>query len=797
MSSNITNNITNNINNNNKNKSIFSNENIFKFILTSSIIMSIIIIKDGGNCLYELFKCCGNFSFEMIRKIQKLLNCEYLEKNKNNEQSEELIDYKDENENNEENDDKEKKIDKTFEINNINNEKNEKPTKKTKKKGNDDKEKKDQNIEININNENNEENEKEDNTMFNITFLGRLIITYYSIYGVIFIYNFAIQILILIPGKILQIDNKSIIYIHIFLYFFYSIFYSIILVIPTYEFFSFPFLRFKDPLSHLWTFKHIFNDEEFKPEYTNKSNKIINGCLILIELFYFISFILGIFSNNLNLIDIFNFFILFIIYIFYLTIFFSYCFIVLILWLKKLKNVQNINEKSLPEINLISYFIDISEKENKNSSKENESNFYYILLLLQIIFFIIIIIYFIFCLKTKENSFTFLIYFLFGFVCSFKFPLYFGIKREKKPKNSKMIFFISCFCLMICTIISCTLIYILYLKDDYDDDDVNEFERFENIRPSQIDLDKNKNTILPSICSASVYNIPIISYIPFINDAYYYKKNHSSLDFTNYRNIFFKDSEYEITLKRSLIKDKEKKKTVKMIQYNLESPSNNVTILSIKGTSYNSDIYLDIQLYTPSVFLNLLLEFSIFMKLKESRSFHFLEYGLSIPYRLFFKDLIIDDYIKVLNKTYHNHSEFHENKVVIVGHSLGGGLSKILGKMVKKPSISLSGPGANAFHSLWGEEGIIDNFDITTIDLVPDMDLVPRVEVSGGTIYRIICREGPLGCHSKDLSLCEVLIMCQKPSQIVCEDIADLKREDIEKIKEASKLFDDPQKNKK
>ena len=68
--------------------------------------------------------------------------------------------------------------------------------------------------------------------------------------------------------------------------------------------------------------------------------------------------------------------------------------------------------------------------------------------------------------------------------------------------------------------------------------------------------------------------------------------------------------------------------------------------------------------------------------------------------------------------------------------------------MVKKPSISLSGPSANAFHSLWGEEGINVNFDITNIDLIPDMDLVPRVEVSGGTIYRIICREGLLGCHN-------------------------------------------------
>ena len=39
--------------------------------------------------------------------------------------------------------------------------------------------------------------------------------------------------------------------------------------------------------------------------------------------------------------------------------------------------------------------------------------------------------------------------------------------------------------------------------------------------------------------------------------------------------------------------------------------------------------------------------------------------------------------------------------VVIVGHSLGGGLSKILGRITKNQAISLSEPGINAFHTNW------------------------------------------------------------------------------------------------
>ena len=110
---------------------------------------------------------------------------------------------------------------------------------------------------------------------------------------------------------------------------------------------------------------------------------------------------------------------------------------------------------------------------------------------------------------------------------------------------------------------------------------------------------------------------------------------------------------------------------------------------------------------------------------------------------------------------------------------------------MNKQAISLSGPGINAFHSLWEYEGYSENFEISAIDLVPDMDLVPRVEVSGGTIYRIICKEGVLSCHSKELSLCEVLIMCRNPNyDIYCKNkkFANLKDNQIKEIYESSEL---------
>ena len=227
-----------------------------------------------------------------------------------------------------------------------------------------------------------------------------------------------------------------------------------------------------------------------------------------------------------------------------------------------------------------------------------------------------------------------------------------------------------------------------------------------------------------------------------------------------------------------------------MIQYNVRAEKVELTILSIKGTSYKKDIFLDIQLYFPSVLLSILSTFSLSQK--DNLSNKLIEYSLSIPYRIFFQFLIIDNYMDLLIKAYNkNRHNFYKN-VIIVGHSLGGGLSKILGRFLKIQAISLSGPGMNAFNSLWDYKGDSEYFGISNIDLVPDMDLVPRVEVSGGTIYRIVCIAGVFGCHGKERSFCEVLIMCRHPNYMVyCKEVAKIDEDEINELFIKSELNED------
>ena len=737
--------------------------------------------------------------------------------------------------------------------------------------------------------------------MFGITFPGRIIMTLYSFHGLFFILNFIIQYIILVPGYLYEINNKIERGLWGIMYLIFALFTSNILVIPCFEFLSFPFLNFRYPLAHLKSFKSIIKNENFDSEKETRHNSICcNLILILIELIYFLGYGLGLASISTNVKDVTKFIILFMIYIYYLSIFLCYIFCSIYLIFESFKdsvarykskklnedfvkqeqkkekidpNKQDINDnikdneikgfgnlenvqvkksscynricgcfevfkgafdfnqffekrKEMPDINLFSYVINPILKKNYDLPKISEEkipqwegNCYYLFIILRIslLLFSLILIIIVLGNKSGLSIFFFIIFFLLmlSVTIIMNFPFCFRNKKTYGPfwtcfsneseiygtfwsskitykvklRHPNMISIIRFVCNVICLLASALLFFSFYFIEE--NDNVNDFPEFE---PKKNKI--SSELLLPNICFSSIHNIPIYLYIPFINDAYYYNNNpkispgfFSSFQVPGYKDLFYSE-DYEIEIKGNLIPKKENnEESVKMIQYNVKNAFNEVTILSIKGTSNSKDIYLDFQLYFPSILLNILSTFSIFGQQKETYSFQFIEYSLSIPYRLFFQYLIIDGYLKDLENAYIDHQDSFYKNVIIVGHSLGGGLCKILGRLVKRQAISLSGPGVNAFHHLWGYMGNSENFEISAIDLVPDMDLVPRVEVSGGTVYRIICREGPLDCHSKVLSLCEILIMCRSPNyEQYCRKMANLNDAQIKQIYKSSEL---------
>ena len=717
--------------------------------------------------------------------------------------------------------------------------------------------------------------------LFALTFFGRLIMTLYSFHGLFFLYNFIIQFIILAAGILFTIDIISLQILFGLAYIIFAILASNILVIPTYEFLLFPFLRYRNVLGHLESFPLIINIIDKNPKskekiILNKSKLWVDILFFIIEIAYLIGFFLGFSSITIKAKDIIKIIILFIIYFYYLTIFLGYLVISIYLLYKLIKYIKkekknkccsnfflNLDEiindffndkEPLPKINLLCYVINPLLNKSYNTKYSSQisnskkcgcfccncctcceccdlcntcilcdscfnscnntldSCFYCTKNILRILFFIIafflVLIIYLVSNKYILAIFFFLLLSVFMLLLSFimSFPVLFRNKKTfgeffspsvkynelYKLENPRLISFIRFICFIIIFLASLGLFVSFLLVKDINS--LTEIRKL-SFTSSEEKID-TKNLLLPNICFSTLHNLKLYLYMPFINDAYYYDDHpseapffYSSFHIPGYKKLFFDDN-VDIQVVGNLIEpSKNGEENVKMIQYNVKTPSNKLTILSIKGTSNKKDIFLDMQLYFPSVLLTLLSTFSIFGQQKDLLSFRFIEYSLSIPYRLFFQYLIVDDYLSNLKHAYAKNEGNFADHVVIVGHSLGGGLCKILGRLLKKQAISLSGPGVNAFHSLWGYEGKSENFEISAIDLVPDMDLVPRVEISGGTVYRIICKEGPLDCHSKNLSLCEVLIMCRNPNyKEYCKKMAGLNDEQINKIKESSEL---------
>lgn len=166
--------------------------------------------------------------------------------------------------------------------------------------------------------------------MYGITFLGRILITLYSFQGLLFLYNIIFQFLTFIPLLFYDIENFWLKIFFCFIYICFSLLFSNIMVIPAFEFLSFPFLYFNNPLSHFYSFYYIIYDEQFNvTESIGKNNNRTNFLLIIIEVLYFIGFLLAILSITTSFLDYINFFLLCLIYLYYLTMLLCYYFICL------------------------------------------------------------------------------------------------------------------------------------------------------------------------------------------------------------------------------------------------------------------------------------------------------------------------------------------------------------------------------------------------------------------------------------------------------------------------------------
>ena len=124
-------------------------------------------------------------------------------------------------------------------------------------------------------------------------------------------------------------------------------------------------------------------------------------------------------------------------------------------------------------------------------------------------------------------------------------------------------------------------------------------------------------------------------------------------------------------------------------------------------------------------------------------------------------------------KSYEYEAGMNYTNIIITGHSLGGGLAMISGAQSKVPAIALSGPNAVLSRRTFSPTVSLEALDKYTFNIVPDRDIVPRLDDLAQNYQRIKCRSGlsdPISCHFGARSLCEVLLQCgSKGRPIPCK----------------------------
>ena len=460
--------------------------------------------------------------------------------------------------------------------------------------------------------------------MIGITYLGRIILTLYSFHGLFFIYNIIFQYIILFAGVLYDIKNFYFQIIMTIIYILFSFSAGNILVIPTYDFLTFPFMSYRNPFIHLMSFTYIVKDVKFDTEKAKrKNNNIINIFLIVIEIVYLIGFLCVFMSLTTLIKDYCKFVILCFMYIYYLLIILSYCFLLIFIMIQLSITVfkeynkipENKNKfflikfwnilhnslidynsyfgkrKELPDINLLSYIINpylMKNYEFKDGTpletKHMEDYFdnigvyqkLFLLVLSIIVFFILT------SNNTSDSNFWALITFLFLFVVmstlsiGINFPFCFRNKKtfgnffaatnykyKVKMKHPIMLSLVRFIRNLLVIIICIGLVFIFFFMTDTDFHTQEELENL-HLKGHKINKlsDATKSKFLPNMCLSSLYYLPIPYFIPFINDAYYYNNGNSSFRVEQYNELIF-SKDIKIEVRDDLIKTLEEKKTKK------------------------------------------------------------------------------------------------------------------------------------------------------------------------------------------------------------------------------------------
>jgi len=193
-----------------------------------------------------------------------------------------------------------------------------------------------------------------------------------------------------------------------------------------------------------------------------------------------------------------------------------------------------------------------------------------------------------------------------------------------------------------------------------------------------------------------------------------------------------------------------------------EGSSGGTHVFAIKGTSTTDDAFADTSLFASVQVMQWLNNALPTLSVVPLHVTQTLLAGIDAPLSPNEDNLQLEQ-LDDLHQRIQNAIQSDEY-VVITGHSLGGGIAQVLASRLEVPAVVFSAPGI--VYSAARFDISLETAERDIVVVMPDGDLVPRVDRQAGQVQRIACRTkdgsqgSPASCHSLQRTTCELLRVC-------------------------------------
>ena len=271
------------------------------------------------------------------------------------------------------------------------------------------------------------------------------------------------------------------------------------------------------------------------------------------------------------------------------------------------------------------------------------------------------------------------------------------------------------------------------------------------------EIQNEENNFENIICNSSIYGLNMLK-IGSLALASYTTNIENTINYIN--KTFYKERIENIT--EIKIFDENSKYGVGLL-ITIDIPNEKpLSIFAIQGSIKKLDWWVDIEIFCSSAIFSFLNKISLTQL--ESLTSNIITILLTFPLRFLENLTLFKKYSESLNPfIYEEIKKINGTKnIIFVGHSLGGALAKFFGMKYHKESVSFSGPGITPLEFKLKNELNYKYYKTNLIDVIPDYDIIPRIETSSGIRYRVLCNKGFFECHGIERTICQMGATCRR-----------------------------------